>query len=91
MKKQESKTWQEQFDEIFPPTLDSIMVYSGELKISTLRNFISDLVGKTRRETLQRAIELEPEDRPDRTLSEHMAFQDSCMKYKENLKKEMEK
>ena len=39
---------------------------------------------------LQRAIELVPEDKPDRTLAEHMAFQDACMRYVENLKKEME-
>lgn len=38
---------------------------------------------------LQRAIELVPEDKPDRTLAEHMAFQDACMRYVENLKKEL--
>ena len=52
MKKQESKTWQEQFDEKFP-----FHPY-GRTDDQNIKDFIADLVEKTRREAHDTAIHL---------------------------------
>lgn len=65
-----SKTWEEEFDDKFLGTFGLAMLYQYTDKthrlIATyeeLKDFIASQIEKTRRETLQRAIELVPQEK----------------------------